>query len=53
MRELRSAGAGDEARAALREFARQWPGALKELDTLATDEIERRATACTTDKTKT
>ena len=46
MRELRTAAAGVEARAALREFARQWPGALKELDTLATDEIERRARAC-------
>ena len=46
MRELRAARAGDEARAALRELAREWPGALKELDTLATAEIERRATAC-------
>ena len=31
---------------ALRAFAAAWPGALKELDTLATDEIERRARAC-------
>jgi hypothetical protein len=48
MRELRAerVGAGAEARAALREFAAAWPGALKELDTLATDEIERRAQAC-------
>jgi hypothetical protein len=48
MRELRAERVGDgaEARAALREFAAAWPGALKELDTLATDEIERRAKAC-------
>jgi hypothetical protein len=48
MRELRAAAVGDdaEARAALREFAAAWPGALKELDTLATDEIERRARLC-------
>ena len=48
MRELRAAkiGAGAEARAALRAFAAAWPGALKELDTLPTDEIERRARAC-------
>lgn len=46
MRELRAAGAGVEARAALRELAAAWPGALKELDTLATDEIERRVRAC-------
>ncbi len=49
MRELRSAGAdGNDAaaRAELRAFAAEWPGALKELDTLATDEIERRARAC-------
>jgi hypothetical protein len=48
MRELRAerVGEGAEARAALREFAAAWPGALKELDTLATDEIERRAAAC-------
>lgn len=49
MRELRAAGAGGhdaDARARLRAFAAEWPGALKELDTLATDEIERRARAC-------
>jgi hypothetical protein len=49
MRELRAggAGAGDaEARAALRALAAEWPGALKELDTLPTDEIERRAALC-------
>ena len=48
MRELRAANIGDgaEARAALRAFAAAWPGALKELDTLPTDEIERRARAC-------
>ena len=48
MRELRALAVGDgaEARAALRAFAAAWPGALKELDTLATAEIERRARAC-------
>jgi hypothetical protein len=48
MRELRALAVGDEAeaRAALRAFAAAWPGALKELDTLPTDEIERRARAC-------
>jgi hypothetical protein len=49
MRELRAAGAGGEdaaARAALRAFAAEWPGALKELDTLPTAEIERRVRAC-------
>lgn len=48
MRELRAANIGDDAdaRAALRAFAAAWPGALKELDTLPTDEIERRARAC-------
>jgi hypothetical protein len=34
------------ARAELRAVARQWPGALRELDSLATDELERRAAAC-------
>lgn len=48
MRELRAAAIGDgaDARVALRAFAAEWPGALKELDTLPTDEIERRARAC-------
>lgn len=48
MRELRlqRVGEGAEARALLREFAAAWPGALKELDTLASDEIERRVQAC-------
>jgi len=48
MRELRAANVGDDAgaRASLRELAAAWPGALKELDTLPTDEIERRARAC-------
>ncbi len=36
----------DAARAELRAVARQWPGALRELDSLATDELERRAAAC-------
>ena len=49
MRELRAAAADGKdaaARAELRAFAAEWPGALKELDTLASDEIERRARAC-------
>ena len=48
MRELRASAVGAEAatRAALRAFAAEWPGALKELDTLPTEEIERRAAAC-------
>jgi hypothetical protein len=49
MRELRAAGVGDDdaaARRALREFAAAWPGGLKELDTLPTEEIERRWAAC-------
>jgi hypothetical protein len=48
MRELRASRVGDgaAARAQLREFAATWPGALKELDTLPTAEIERRACAC-------
>jgi hypothetical protein len=49
MRELRAERAhGDtrEARAALRAFAAEWPGALRELHVLPTDEIERRARAC-------
>ncbi len=48
MRELRAVGvgAGAEARAQLRELAAAWPGVLKELDTLATEEIERRFAAC-------
>jgi hypothetical protein len=40
---LRHAGAGD--RAALRALAADFPGALRELDTLPTDEIARRAEA--------
>lgn len=49
MRELRRERARDDdaaARAALRAFAAEWPGGLKELDTIATDEIERRVSAC-------
>jgi hypothetical protein len=49
MRELRERGVGGdaaEARAELRAFAAAWPGALKELDTLATEEIGRRAALC-------
>jgi len=49
MAELRRAGAPDERaedRARLRALAEEFPGALRELDTLATDEIDRRAEAC-------
>ena len=43
-------GRPDEAaRAELRAIARQWPGALKELDSLETDELQRRAEACLAD----
>jgi hypothetical protein len=35
----------DEDRARLRQIAAAWPGALRELDTLPTDEIDRRALA--------
>jgi hypothetical protein len=44
MRELRAAATTVPAE--LRAFAAVWPGALKELDTLPTDEIERRARLC-------
>jgi hypothetical protein len=45
-------GRPDEAaRAELRAIARQWPGALKELDSLDTDELERRGAACLADET--
>ncbi len=49
MRALRASAASDgdaDARAALRALAAEWPGALKELDTLPTEEIERRVQAC-------
>ena len=48
MEELRRLGAPDaeaEDRARLRALANEFPGALRELDTLPTDEIVRRATA--------
>jgi hypothetical protein len=48
MSQLRAAGAGDETpeeRAALKALAAEFPGALRELDTLATDEIATRAQA--------
>jgi hypothetical protein len=35
----------EEVRSAMRALAREFPGALRELDTLALDEIERRARA--------
>jgi hypothetical protein len=49
MRELRLAAAHGHsaaARAELRAFAAAWPGALRELDTLPDDEIDRRLAAC-------
>ena len=46
MRALRASSAGPTARAELRAFAAEWPGALKELDTLPTDEIEQRVQLC-------
>lgn len=46
MRVLRASGAGPTARAELRAFAAEWPGALKELDTLPTDEIAKRVQLC-------
>jgi hypothetical protein len=49
MRELRAGaahGKDAESRAALRAFAAEWPGALRELDALPSDEIERRARSC-------
>ncbi len=48
MSELRAAGAGDETpeeRAALRALAAEFPGALRELDTLTSDEIAIREQA--------
>ena len=48
MAELRRLGAPDEKaedRARLRALANEFPGALRELDSLPTDEIERRAAA--------
>jgi hypothetical protein len=35
----------EETRAELRQFAAAWPGALRELDSLATEEIDGRAEA--------
>ena len=46
MRALRASSAGPTARAELRAFAAEWPGALKELDSLPTDEIEQRVQLC-------
>ena len=49
MAELRRLGAPDERaedRARLRALAEEFPGALRELDTLSTEEIDRRAEAC-------
>jgi len=46
MLELRAANAGNESRAALRALATEFPGALRELDGMATDEIARRLDAC-------
>lgn len=49
MRELRAAaahGRTPEARAELRRFAAEWPGALRELDTITDEELARRLAAC-------
>jgi hypothetical protein len=49
MAELRRAGAPDERaedRARLRALADEFPGALRELDTLTSEEIDERARAC-------
>lgn len=49
MRALRAAGAHGRTaagRAELRAFSAEWPGALRELDTLPDDEIARRLDAC-------
>jgi hypothetical protein len=46
-RALGAGGAPDaSARAELRALAAQFPGALRELDRLTTDEIDRRARVC-------
>ncbi len=42
MRELRRSHAGNEARAQLRALAREFPGALRELDRITTEELDRR-----------
>jgi hypothetical protein len=39
-------GRDADARASLRAFANAWPGALRELDSLTTEEIRARARAC-------
>jgi len=43
LRRERAAGAGPASRETLREIASAFPGALRELDTLSLDEIDRRA----------
>jgi hypothetical protein len=46
MRELRAASAGNESRPQLRALAQEFPGVLRELDSMTTEEIERRLAAC-------
>jgi hypothetical protein len=46
MLELRAVAAGNESRAELRALAAEFPGALRELDRMPTDEIARRHAAC-------
>jgi hypothetical protein len=43
---LRAANAGNESRLELRALATDFPGALRELDGMATEEITRRLAAC-------
>jgi hypothetical protein len=45
LRRERAAGGGVADRAVLRALAREFPGALRELDTVAADEIEARRAA--------
>jgi hypothetical protein len=46
MLELRAAAAGNESRAQLRALAAEFPGALRELDSLPSAELARRHEAC-------
>jgi hypothetical protein len=46
LRARRDQGAPAPARAELRELAAEFPGCLRELDTLGSAELERRAAAC-------
>ena len=46
LRARRDAGGAAATRAELRALAREFPGCLRELDTLGAEEIARRAAAC-------